>query len=76
MSERLSFADHERFEKAKVVPLFPRPFCCLCFRMDQAWSVDEHGQKWDVCIECKTAEDAYGEMLLADEHRHKAKVFG
>jgi hypothetical protein len=35
-------------------------WCCICFEtypVDQA-SVDEDGQKWDVCVGCKRIEDA------------------
>lgn len=34
-------------------------YCCLCFKSlapDECWT-DEEGQKWDVCIPCKEAEE-------------------
>lgn len=38
--------------------LFPRPYCCICFEMDQEWWVDEEGSRWDICVSCKRGEDA------------------
>jgi hypothetical protein len=37
-------------------------YCCLCFETltpDECW-VDEQGDKWDVCVPCRTLERAAG----------------
>jgi hypothetical protein len=35
-------------------------YCPLCFRSDDGYPkhVDEHGQTWDVCVECAAYEAA------------------
>lgn len=58
--------------KMKENPLIPFPFCCLCFRGeffydadeimgtpvgDVKFYVDDNGQKYDICLECKDYED-------------------
>ena len=47
-------------------------YCCLCFSTDCEWSVDEHGDRVDVCVDCKAREDAV--IALVVEHGREAAL--
>jgi hypothetical protein len=56
-----------RNKKTRVTPLFPYPYCCICYEQiseETCWQ-DPNGIKWDICKPCAEVE----ETMKAEEKK-------